>query len=370
MTAQVLILSQLGDVHAYAVTEALRRKQADVTLWYTSDFPAQSTEAILFERSCPEIKILSPALCLEDPCPDAVWRRRPSHTLDLERLHPADRAFADTECMVFRRSLFDVLAPSSFWVNPPEASIRANRKLLQHKLAVEIGFKVPETLYGNAPIEIRAFMRRHGGKIVYKPLHGASWRSENFTWMPFTNVVTEKTLVADHLLQATPGIFQELLEKDYEIRVTMIGNRPFAAKILSQETASGRLDWRKSYSDLRMEPMSLPDDVAERCREMLRKLGLVFGCFDFIVTPAGEWFFLEINEMGQFLFVEHYTGQPLLDAFSELLIQRDASFEWPVSKIPITYADVEDVVRAMEADSPAVHVAPVSTSYWEGSTQE
>src|SRR5882672_6715415 len=33
-------------------------------------------------------------------------------------------------------------------------------------------------------------------------------------------------------------------------------------------------------------------------------LGLAFGCIDLIVTPEGEHIFLEVNEMGQFLWVE------------------------------------------------------------------
>lgn len=32
----------------------------------------------------------------------------------------------------------------------------------------------------------------------------------------------------------------------------------------------------------------------------MRKLGIIFGCFDFIVTPDEEYVFLEVNPMGQF----------------------------------------------------------------------
>jgi hypothetical protein len=75
----------------------------------------------------------------------------------------------------------------------------------------------------------------------------------------------------------------------------------------------------------------------------LKDLGLVFGCLDLIVTPEGEYVFLEVNESGQFLWVEGYTGLPLLDAFTELLIQGRKDFRWTPSDDSVRY---EDVYRA------------------------
>ena len=38
----------------------------------------------------------------------------------------------------------------------------------------------------------------------------------------------------------------------------------------------------------------LPPDVEQACRRLMRNLGIVSGCFDFIVTPEGEHVFLEV----------------------------------------------------------------------------
>ena len=62
-------------------------------------------------------------------------------------------------------------------------------------------------------------------------------------------------------------------------------------------------------------------------------MGLVFGCFDLVVTPEDEYVFLEVNQMGQFLFVERFCGLPLLDAFSEFLLQADADFSWRSDRV-------------------------------------
>lgn len=366
MRKQILILTELGDVHAYAVAEALRRKGADAILWHTSDFPTCSCETIFFEAGRRSVRICGPALTLEDsPQFDAVWHRRPTYALDQGTLHPADRRFADLECAVFRRSLFSLLAPDTFWVNPPDSIVRAGRKPIQHQVANEVGFSTPATLYTNDPDAIRCFIARQGGRIVYKTLNGVSWRDEATQWAPYTSVITADSLVEDDLLRSVPGIYQEIMDKAYELRITVMGEQVFAAKVDSQNTCSGRLDWRRSYHELRMEACEIPSDVAGRCQEMLRRLGLVFACFDVIVTPEGEYVFLELNEAGQFLFVERFTGIPLLDAFSEFLLQGSFRLAWNTDRAQVRYSDVAGCVQQLESELVKHHVPSPDRSVWE-----
>jgi len=50
------------------------------------------------------------------------------------------------------------------------------------------------------------------------------------------------------------------------------------------------------------------------------KLGLVSGGVDFIVSPDGSWCFLEINEAGQFLFIESWCAElKVLEAFCQFV---------------------------------------------------
>ena len=156
--------------------------------------------------------------------------------------------------------------------------------------------------------------------------------------------------------------------KDHELRITVIGRHVFGAKVLSQQTESGRLDWRRSYHELRIEPCDIPEHLADRCREVLARLGLVFGCFDFVVTPESEFVFLEVNEGGQFLFVESYSGLPLLDAFAEFLAQGRPDFAWPANHSPVLYSDVQGAIQGGWAWRSQTHVHPPDRSVWEGAT--
>lgn len=49
------------------------------------------------------------------------------------------------------------------------------------------------------------------------------------------------------------------------------------------------------------------------------RMHLNFGCFDLIVTPDGEYVFLECNPNGQWLWVELATGLPIAEAIADFL---------------------------------------------------
>lgn len=336
---RILILTQPGDVHAIAVAEALTARGAVPILWATTDFPGRADETVRFSAAG---RVVTISELVDEGRPadfEVVWRRRPGLGLDEGCLHPADVEFARSECEVFRRSLIRLMAQKAFWVNPPEAAARAGSKLLQHQAALEAGFRLPDTLYGNSPQEIRSFIRQHGGRVVYKPFLPAVWRQGERFWAPSTTEVREKDLVPDAVLRSTPGIYQELVEKNFEVRVTMMGRTALAVRIDSQATAKGRLDWRKAYDELRMSPFELPVEVAAQCRDLLARLGLAFGGLDLIVTPQGETVFLEINEMGQFLFAERYCRVPLLDTFCDFLLHATADYSQVGDSERLSYSD-------------------------------
>lgn len=366
MGPSVLILTELGDVHAYAVTLALQQRGVPVHLWHTSDFPTGATESILIERGCEKINLRGVGdKELAHYSISRVWRRRPALSAGGERLHPSDRQFVEQECTIFRQALFTDLLPDAFWINPHTAAIRASRKLVQQRAAVQVGFTTPDTLYSNDPSEIRDFLRRHAGHAIYKTYRPTSWRDAETYWVPYSSLINESDLVEDDLLQAVPGIFQAVVPKQYELRVTVMGSRLFATKLDSQQTTAGKIDWRKAHGDLRMEPYELPNAISANCLRLLQMLGLVFGCFDLIVNREGEYVFLEVNEGGQFLFVEHYTGQPLLDAFCEFLTQGDVEFAWESSQVRSSYRDVEAEALALVKRARAEHVATPDKSIAE-----
>ncbi|HEY0554529.1 MAG TPA: hypothetical protein VGG20_09695 [Thermoanaerobaculia bacterium] len=360
MPGRILILTSAGDLHSYAVAEALRRKGGDPILWHMTDFPSRSGEALLFDENLGSLYVEGLDVDLSASSIKSVWRRRPAHVVDETALHPADREFVQLECAVFRRSLLPVIFQDAFWVNPPDAAVSAGRKIVQQKLAIEIGLKTPATIFTNDPRRLREFMARHGGKIVYKTFQAAAWQNAEERWFSFTAQLTESDLVEDHLLRATPGIYQAVVPKDHEIRLTVLGDHAFAVKVVSSE-----LDWRTSGHSLRLEPVELQPSVEALCKALLKRLGLVFGCIDLIVTPDGDHVFLEVNEMGQFLFLEQTTGLPLVDAMAEFLLQGRTDFDWNRGRSCLRFEDVAKAAEEQAEEALRQHVAPSSPNHRE-----
>ena len=50
-------------------------------------------------------------------------------------------------------------------------------------------------------------------------------------------------------------------------------------------------------------------------------LGLNYGAIDLIVTPNGEYFFLEINPVGEFFWLELCPGLPISEAIANILLK-------------------------------------------------
>jgi hypothetical protein len=179
----------------------------------------------------------------------------------------------------------------------------------------------------------------------------------------WTSPVSAADLPADETLRLTPGIFQVRVPKAHELRVTVMGHHVVTARLLSQEVEEARLDWRAAGSRVQVEPDRLPPAVEEGCLRLMESLGILFGAFDFIVTPDGEHVFLEVNPAGQFLWVEEANPEVLLLApFVDFLLSRRPDFRWQPRWQPnggvARHADyhrrASDQIRAMEG----LHVPP------------
>ena len=67
----------------------------------------------------------------------------------------------------------------------------------------------------------------------------------------------------------------------------------------------------------------MPDDVAAMLRDLMRRLGLVYGAIDMRLTPRGDYVFLEINPAGQWLFIEAHSAQPITATIAGYLARND-----------------------------------------------
>jgi glutathione synthase/RimK-type ligase-like ATP-grasp enzyme len=337
MTKSVLIATETLDTHAIAVELALKERGVQVQRLFGEDFPHAASASFSTDMDHSALSICAPGLeKLIAQKFDVFWQRRPTNPLiSSDSVHADDHHAAGIENTRFLDSVWHCLGRKAFWVNPLEGKSRATSKPLQLMLAQEIGFALPKSLISNDPQRIRRFVEANGvGQTIFKTLASHSWEMEDGgTAMSYTVKMTSDSLPSDHMLQTVPGIFQLMVPKAFELRVTYFGDHAIAAKLLTQHDETSALDWRSAAPNVvKVEPYTLPEHIDDRCKKLMRKLGIVFGCFDFIVTPQGEHVFLEVNEMGQFLWVEESAPElPMLDTFADFLMAGKREFN-PIQK--------------------------------------
>lgn len=326
--SRILIPTYPGDIHAVEVALALADLGHKAHLWYGSDFPTQQTASIDIRGTEVGWEVTGPELDACGPF-DVMWMRRPTPPVFPETLHPSDLPVAKREWQDFLGGLYHLAAPDAFWVNPLASRFRADLKPVQLREAARAGLTVPPTRMSNDPAKIRSFLEEFRGRAVYKPFYPAQWSHDDGAAVLLTSDMTVDDLPDDDTLRLTPGIFQAKVEKAHELRVTILGEHVVTARLLSQESETTRLDWRAGGPQVKVEPDRLPEDVEQACLRLMRSLGIVYGAFDFIVTPEGDHVFLEVNPAGQFLWVEGACPElRLLGPFVDFLLSRRPDFRW------------------------------------------
>ena len=173
----------------------------------------------------------------------------------------------------------------------------------------------------NDPELIHTFVNCNRDQTLAKPFSPTVWKSDKADYVTRSAIVEPRLLPEDTVLQACPMIFQPYIEKDFEVRITCFRDILVGIRIDSQATVASRIDWRAvSPTRLGITRIDVPTMVEAACVTLLRFLDLEFACIDMIVTPRGDWVFLELNQMGQFLWIEQVSPDvPMLDLFVQLL---------------------------------------------------
>lgn len=313
----VLVVAQEGDPHTEAVVREIRGMGGEVVVVDLSAFP-QHARLNIHYTCCGErrFELLIGGRTHDLSAFGSAWWRRPQHP-EISPEIPSDlhRLFAANESAEALAGLWHAL--DVFWVNDPALDHVAHRKVKQLRVAQGCGLRIPDTLISNDPDQARVFIDRHGYRnVVYKSFSAfeQEWRE--------TRILREEEVSLLDQVQYAPVIFQEYIDAQYDVRVTVVGDAVFPAAIHSQQT-SYPVDFRMEMDDAEIVPVDLPAEVAARLRDLQGMLGLQYGAIDLRLRPDGEYVFLEVNPAGQWLFVEERTGQPIAAALAALLVDHD-----------------------------------------------
>ncbi|MEL7283519.1 MAG: hypothetical protein AAGJ68_03365 [Pseudomonadota bacterium] len=296
----VCFYSNAVDVHCQSMAWALRKFGVTVNIVSLSDMPDYSKSSWSIGQS----SWMDRNSDIFPEKADLLYLRRYWPTVAPDFAHPEDIDFIQEGCDKYNTWLVEYYGScGSNWVQTPQACRTANNKLLQLRTAKQVGLSVPRTLVSNDYDEVRRFLESEG-PFITKPIVAKNWLVNETNTFPFTAKV-DLDDINEVAVSLAPMIYQTLVPKKLEHRIAVFGETIVSASLNSHRYRETETDWRTAVGRaLDIQNSELPEHLEHKLKSFMRILNLRTGVFDFIETPDGEFVFLEVNESGQFLFIE------------------------------------------------------------------
>ena len=173
---------------------------------------------------------------------------------------------------------------------------------------------MPDTVVTNSPDFAEAKVKRWSTGAVVKALDAPLMVIRGKERFVFTSRLHRTHLLARDAFATSPIIVQRRLRPKDDIRVTVVGDKVFAA----EATGVTKLDWRLERRAVKFRACGISSKVESQCRELVRMLGLRFGAID-LVRSNGTTYFLELNPNGEWGWLEA-AGLPIAAALVDDLI--------------------------------------------------
>ena len=310
---KIIVLAHPKDDHAAPVCWALEQAGYQTACW-SGVSPAEQDQAslLLDEQPC----IVLGTYRLESD--DVLWLRQPDTPADLQpdakAASPSSDFFITLACMLENLPVR--------CVNRYSASRLVRNKAVQLRLAAGAGLKVPETLIANSPAVVREFFDRNPHQAICKAFATHVWQQQGSADVTVTETFSldrEDLPADDEVFTYAPAIYQEKVRKQFDVRAVLMGERVYSFAV---RTPANSLDWRHdaALKKVAVELIATPAAVESGILRFAAAAGVCTGSLDLAVDHNGEWWFLEINEQGQFLWLDDFCPQAgLLEKFCAFL---------------------------------------------------
>ena len=204
-------------------------------------------------------------------------------------------------------------------MNHPSSNVLASHKLHQLSTATLLGLSVPDTLVTQDAAHVREFFTLHAGAIIAKPMARGyvEWQQGQVDTLIYTNRVQASDLDCLDDLRACPTLFQKYIDKQSDVRITVVDSHLCAAELLATDgDGKQRCDVRRNnMEDVAYREIRLPDDIEMKLRTLTAHYCLRFAAIDMVIDTSGQWFFLEINPNGQWAWLDLVGGMKIADYF-------------------------------------------------------
>ena len=242
----------------------------------------------------------------------AIYYRAPIYLHDTYKPNLSfEKQLYRSQWTAFLRNL--VLFENVKWVNNPIDTFRAENKMLQLKYARKNGMECPHTLLLNSIEDIELDKDTN---YIMKSLDTVLLRKGDKEAFVYSTVMTGEELMKSEFA-AAPVVIQEYLYPKVDLRVTVIGEKVFAVKIVKEGIGIAG-DWRREKDNVDFIEIELPEDIKKRCISIVNDLGLAFGGID-LILHNDIYYFVEVNPTGEWAWLVNKSGLKIDKAICDYL---------------------------------------------------
>lgn len=175
-----------------------------------------------------------------------------------------------------------------------------NEKLTNLIKAKEFGIDIPKTIVTSEKKELQKFYSENNCKVISKAISNSIFLNDkNKNYATYTDEITLE--IIDSLQDSFfPSLFQQNINKRYEIRTFFLDGIFFSTAIFYQNHNDSKNDFRKNSTSLRYMPIKISENLSEKLRMLMQNLNINIGAIDLLVDKSGTTYFLEVNPFGQF----------------------------------------------------------------------
>jgi glutathione synthase/RimK-type ligase-like ATP-grasp enzyme len=315
---KVLIITNKSDLTSDFVIKKLKERRIDFYRFNTDELTKSVSLSLdlsngkyqLFDSHSKEVKDLKDFT--------SIYFRRPEiPSIDNKNLNIGEIDFLKKEILFTLEGIYKLLQ-NAYWVSPLFSIREAENKIYQLELAKHLGFIIPETIISNSYDAVIAFYKRNNNDCIIKPIKSGLIETKSESKIIFTDTLSGIP-ENKYKIESIPCFLQNCIEKQGDVRVTVVGEKVFATLIHSQNDQEARIDWRRSEKTLTHSKLEIPLELKNKCISLLKVLNLRFGAIDFVLDKNEKYVFLEINPNGQWAWIEKQIGYEISNEIVNLL---------------------------------------------------
>lgn len=240
----ILVITESSDTTVDYVLPALRRAGHQILVWDSGRLPRDDRLTVSIVDGEPAWRLRTPDGVHDLSAVSTVWARRPS----ARSLRPATSAGGHGEFgLRASRALLDGLwntLPARWFPGPPASAGPADDKVLQLLRAVEVGFTVPDTWFGNDPQVVVPAWHHADGALITKGFDPRDAQRGGELHVAYASRVRRRDLARRHRLADAPAILQPAVPKAVEVRAIVVGDQVLSTEVASQASRLTADDWR------------------------------------------------------------------------------------------------------------------------------